>query len=241
MSEPGSSPTTRVQTRVPKKKAAHVTFPPKVNLSVQDRRHKTRLLNETQRRKDQLLGLTTYDVAAHLHRYAVEPSAMMDESREGCVMPPPKASPTAPEDVHGFTGADVRSGGLASSPAEAVKGRDANTRWHTQYAQRLQEKKSAMEHGSGATPSSSSAYTRQRHGEEPHLRGGDVDDDASGDEDATPLPLPPASYDEWLTAGCPTGSWAALLEEEVYAPVAAEKALLAAKYDPKGSLPETVS
>jgi hypothetical protein len=210
-------------TRASKKKSTQVNCLPKVNLSVQDRRHKTKLLNETQRRKDQLLGLTTYDVAAYLHRYMVSPSAVMDENRAGSAMPSIARPSQSSSDRHIPTG---ESAGLGTtSRPQASKGEeDANTRWHTQYAQHLRRRRSAAEHESSPSAVSSTS---------PHLNIG-TSNDACDMDDAGTLPRPPSTYDEWVAAGCPTGLWAALLEEEVYAPMAAERAFLAAKYDPKG-------
>ncbi|KPI89794.1 hypothetical protein ABL78_1057 [Leptomonas seymouri] len=214
---------TRVPTRASKKKAPHGSYPPRVNLSVRDRRHKTRLLNETQRRKDQLLGLTTYDVAAHLHRYTMEPNAVMDESREGCA-----TSSTKKKD-QSSTKASTPSdspGTPDRSRAPAGEENEANTRWHAQYVQHLQQRKNTSEQTPGPSSPSSSAP--------PHLRTGDVGNDDNDDGEALQLPPPPRSYEEWMIAGCPTGPWAALLQDEVYAPVEAERALLTAKYNPKG-------
>lgn len=240
MSERSASPA-RVQPRAPKKKIAHASFPPKVNLSVQDRRHKTRLLNENQRRKDQLLGLTTYDVAAHLHRYIVEPSAVMDESRDGCATTTAKRLHQTSADL-APSSATSASASPAVARTQTSSERDANARWHTQYAQHLQHRRSVAEldraAGQLSVPASSVASPLlrvSRKGEDAREKAGD-EEDGGGDETPT-FVLPPATYEEWVAAGCPTGSWAALLQDEVYAPAAAEKALLAAKYDPKGQGP----
>ncbi|KPA80387.1 hypothetical protein ABB37_04638 [Leptomonas pyrrhocoris] len=221
-----SSP--RAKTRASKKTAAHGSGPPKLNLNVQDRRHKTRLENETQRRKDQLLGLTTYDVAAHLHRYTAEPNVVMDESREGCASSPMTKQDKSPT---GTSTSPVGAGATGILRASMGGESDVNTRWQSQYAQRMQRKRNTAELAQSLTSSSPSASPRLRTG----------DRSANDDEDEKALPPPPNSYEEWIAAGCPTGSWAALLQDEVYAPAAAEKALLEAKYDPKGRVQPQLS
>lgn len=248
MADRDPSPGRVPPTRPPKKKPAHSSAPPRVNLSVQDRRHKTRLLNETQRRKDQLLGLTTDDVAVHLHRYTVQPTAVMDDTREGCATAGKKAAAGPGSEGRATTvnfstttSASVSASAAAATSrvaesgtveaAAASGGGAANSRWHAQYAQHMQHKKRATDLRSPLTSATgASAFPRLRD----NGSGGEDEEEDEGDSDGEPLPLPPSNYEEWMAVGCPTGSWAALLQEEVYAPVAAERAMLTAKYDPKG-------
>ncbi|KAK7195501.1 hypothetical protein NESM_000477700 [Novymonas esmeraldas] len=201
--------------------------PARLNFSVQDRRLNTRLLNETQRRKAQLLGLTTHDVAHQLHRYTVEPTTVMDEGRVGGLGSTKGGAPSKPSGTGGAaapSAAGVDVFGASSSPSSmhatadgpASAGRDAYARWQAQYAQHVQSRRDAA-------PASQHS---------PALPGGGGGGRDNGGGPTLSVP-PTSSYDEWLSAGCPTGSWLALLHSEVYAPVEAERAFLTAKYDPK--------
>ncbi|KAG5474015.1 hypothetical protein CUR178_04126 [Leishmania enriettii] len=207
-----------------KRNSTRAVVPNPVNFSVQDRRLNTRLLNETQRRKAQLLGMTAHDVAHRLHRYTVQPSSLMDEGRLGgpgggsalrvkLAADGDKTTPGAGAGAVNSTSSPsiTHSGGRVRSP-----GRDAYSRWQAQRAQSESKKADGMAH----LPMNSSTSP------------GECGEQAG----AVPLVPPTESYEEWLSAGCPTGSWSALLQEEVYAPLEAERAFLSAKYDPKARL-----
>ncbi|CAG9577802.1 conserved hypothetical protein [Leishmania major strain Friedlin] len=196
-----------------------------LNFSVQDRRLNTRLLKETQRRKAQLLGMTRHDVARQLHRYTVPPSSIMDQGHRGGPSIGKSASHTNLATGGGKstsrTGADAASAvsfplGIHSEAGESSSSsRDSYSRLQEQYAQRLQKKKDTVNYSLNSPTSP---------GE---------DDERT---DSVPPVPPTASYEEWLSAGCPTGSWSVLLQEEVYAPLEAERAFLIAKYNPEERL-----
>ncbi|CBZ23960.1 conserved hypothetical protein [Leishmania mexicana MHOM/GT/2001/U1103] len=194
-----------------------------LSFSVQDRRLNTRLLKETQRRKAQLLGMTRHDVARQLYRYTVPPSSIMDEGRHSRPSSGKRAShtksATSGRKTMSGTVADASSAvssplGIHSEAGEpSSSSRDSYSRWKAQRAQNLQKKVTA--NYSLNSPTSP----------------------GEGDERTdSVLSVPPtASYEEWLSAGCPTGSWSVLLLEEVYAPLEAERAFLMAMYNPKES------
>ncbi|KAG5490484.1 hypothetical protein JKF63_00604 [Porcisia hertigi] len=191
-----------------------------INFDVQDRRLNTRLLNEAQRRKAQLLGLATRAVAHQLHRYTVPPSFIMDEGCRGVRRTRRSAmhSSTNADDGKGKSGTamnilgetDTSSG--IDSPTESSPSPDTNaySRWLQHCAQDTTKEDGARR--SSLLPPLS-----------PRRRSELTDSGLS-------LPLS-ASYEEWLSAGCPVGPWSALLEEELYAPAEAEQAFLCAKYD----------
>ncbi|GET90334.1 hypothetical protein, conserved [Leishmania tarentolae] len=194
-----------------------------LSFSVQDRRVNTRLLKETQRRKAQLLGMTRHDVARQLHRYTVQPSSIMDEGCQGGLSRVKSASHTkfatgGGRKATSEVGADAIS--ATGSPLSTYSGtgesspssKDLHSRWQTQYAKYLQKKEDTADHS--LNPSTSPGE----------------DDEQTGLVMSGP---PTASYEEWLSTGCPTGPWFILLHEEFYAPLEAEQAFLGAKYNPK--------
>ncbi|AYU80560.1 hypothetical protein, conserved [Leishmania donovani] len=193
-----------------------------LNFSVQDRRLNTRLLKETQRRKAQLLGMTRHDVARQLHRYTVPPSSIMDERHRGGPRTGKSAShtksATGVRKATPWTGADAASAvssplGIHSEAGESSSSsRESYSRLQAQCAQNLRRKKDTVNYWLNS--STSPGEDDERTGSVPSVR-------------------PTASYEEWLSAGCPTGSWSVLLQEEVYAPLEAERAFLIAKYNPK--------
>ncbi|KAG5473730.1 hypothetical protein LSCM1_04360 [Leishmania martiniquensis] len=200
-----------------KRNNAKAAVPNPVSFNVQDRRLNTRLLSEMQQRRAQLLGMTARDVAHQLYRYTVEPSSLMDEDR----LREPRGRRSASRIKSATDGdpnslinssSNIHSTAMCSSPV-----RDAYSEWQTERRQHMSRKADNQEH-SPLNPCTSSGERDERAG-------------------AVPLAPPTVLYEEWLAAGCPTGSWCALLQEEVYGPLEAERAFLRAKYDPKASPP----
>ncbi|CAM39931.1 conserved hypothetical protein [Leishmania braziliensis MHOM/BR/75/M2904] len=192
-----------------------------LSFTVQDRRLNTRLLNETQRRKAQLFGMTRHDVAHQLHRYNVQPSLVMDEGRRDG----PRVGKSASHNRSTTATSKAASGavadaiGASSSPsdnhstavASSSFGRDAHSRWQAQGAYPLHKKEDTV-------------YARVSTSTSP---------DEHDEEVGSVLPVPPTGlYEEWLSAGCPTGPWSALLQE-MYGLLEAERAFLTTKYNPK--------
>jgi len=185
-----------------------------IDLSVQDRRLNARVLHETERRKAQLLPLTAPDVARNRQRYYAELCDILDDRVVPASLPYHTTASLVMSSTEKDEDDEEKEGEAEDGDGDEVL--NATTRkWMTRFQE--------MRQANTPSPAVDLSGTVREVNEMSATDGA-----ASSASSSSYTPL--QSYEEWLLAGCPTCSWAALLGETFYDPILAEQATLHAVY-----------